>query len=98
MRPKTININIQRLHKASSSALYGIANVPVPERGSVRERDFGGQTLLSQLIICIARVLHLSSTVCQRSWRYLVERAVDEAMHKEMFKLYFILTRSQSHL
>ena len=42
MRPKTININIQRLHKASSSALYGIAKVPVQERGSVREWDFGG--------------------------------------------------------
>jgi hypothetical protein len=42
MRPKTININIQQLHKASSSALYGIAKVPVPERGSVLERDFGG--------------------------------------------------------
>ena len=41
MRPKTININIQQLHKASSSALFSTAKVPVPEQGSVRERDFG---------------------------------------------------------
>jgi hypothetical protein len=42
MRPKTINVNIQQLQKASSSALYGIAKVPIPEQGSILERDFGG--------------------------------------------------------